>query len=72
VGSRYAHRDDLAKAVALVARGLVSTVVGMIRPLEGVNEVFDELEAGAVVGRAVLEVADIPSAHEPSDIVSAG
>jgi D-arabinose 1-dehydrogenase-like Zn-dependent alcohol dehydrogenase len=71
VGSRYAHRDDLAKAVALVARGLVSTVVGMIRPLEAVNEVFDELEAGAVVGRAVLEVADIPSAREPSDIVSA-
>jgi alcohol dehydrogenase, propanol-preferring len=72
VGSRYAHRDDLAKAVALVERGLVSTVVGMVRPLEAVNDVFDELEAGAVVGRAVLEVADIPSAHEPSDIVSAG
>lgn len=72
MGSRYAHRDDLAKAVALVARGLVSTVVGMVRPLEAVNEVFDELEAGAVVGRAVLEVADIPSAREPSDIVSAG
>jgi len=71
VGSRYAHRDDLAKAVSLVARGLVSTVVGMVRPLEAVNEVFDELEAGAVVGRAVLEVADIPSAREPSDIVSA-
>ena len=72
LGSRYAHRDDLAKAVALVARGLVSTVVGMVRPLEAVNEVFDELEAGAVVGRAVLEVADIPSAREPSDIMSAG
>ena len=26
---------------------------------------------GAVVGRAVLQVADIPSAREPSDIVSA-
>ncbi len=71
VGSRYAHRDDLTKAVALVERGLVSTVVGMVRPLEAVNEVFDALEAGAVVGRAVLEVADIPSAREPSDIVSA-
>ena len=55
-----------------MARGLVSTVVGRVRPLEAVNEVFDELEAGAVVGRAVLEVADIPSAREPSDIVSAG
>jgi D-arabinose 1-dehydrogenase-like Zn-dependent alcohol dehydrogenase len=57
VGSRYAHRDDLARAVSLVERGLVSTVVGMVRPLEDVNEVFEALEAGSVVGRAVLEVA---------------
>jgi D-arabinose 1-dehydrogenase-like Zn-dependent alcohol dehydrogenase len=71
VGSRYAHRDDLAKAVSLVERGLVSTVVGMVRPLEAVNEVFGELEDGGVVGRAVLEVADIPDAREPSVIVSA-
>jgi propanol-preferring alcohol dehydrogenase len=71
VGSRYAHRDDLTKAVSLVERGLVSTVVGMVRPLAAVNEVFDELEAGAVVGRAVLEVTDIPEAREPSIIVSA-
>ncbi|MGH2672831.1 MAG: alcohol dehydrogenase catalytic domain-containing protein [Actinomycetota bacterium] len=57
VGSRYAHRDDLAKAVSLVERGLVSMVVGMVRPLEEVNEVFQALESGSVVGRAVLEVA---------------
>jgi D-arabinose 1-dehydrogenase-like Zn-dependent alcohol dehydrogenase len=72
VGSRYAHRDDLAKAVSLVERGLVSTVVGMVRPLDAVNEVFDALEDGAVVGRAVLEIADLPSARERSDIVGAG
>jgi D-arabinose 1-dehydrogenase-like Zn-dependent alcohol dehydrogenase len=75
VGSRYAHRDDLAKAVSLVARGLVSMVVGMVRPLDEVNDVFGALEDGAVVGRAVLEVAasssGLPSAREPSDIVSA-
>jgi D-arabinose 1-dehydrogenase-like Zn-dependent alcohol dehydrogenase len=75
VGSRYAHRDDLAKAVALVARGLVSTVVGLVRPLDEVNDVFAALEAGSVVGRAVLEVtsdaAGVPDAGRPSDIVSA-
>ncbi len=75
VGSRYAHRDDLAKAVSLVARGLVSIVVGMVRPLEQVNEVFGALEAGSVVGRAVLDVAGVTSnvrgASRPSDIVSA-
>lgn len=76
LGSRYAHRDDLAKAVTLVARGLVSTVVSLVRPLEDVNDVFAELEAGSVVGRAVLEVgsdpARVPGSDEASDIVSAG
>lgn len=57
VGSRYAHRDDLANAVALVASGLVSPVVGLVRPLEDVNEVFAALESGEIVGRAVLDVA---------------
>jgi D-arabinose 1-dehydrogenase-like Zn-dependent alcohol dehydrogenase len=75
VGSRYAHRDDLAIAVSLVARGLVSTVVSMVRPLERVNEVFQALEDGAVVGRAVLEVASVdagvPAGGSPSDIVTA-
>jgi D-arabinose 1-dehydrogenase-like Zn-dependent alcohol dehydrogenase len=75
VGSRYAHRDDLSKAVSLVARGLVSTVVGMVRPLDEVNDVFAALEDGTVVGRAVLEVAvdpaRLPSGRGSSDIVSA-
>jgi alcohol dehydrogenase len=56
VGSRYAHRDDLAKAVSLVERGLVSMVVGLVRPLEEVNGVLEALEAGSFVGRAVLVV----------------
>jgi propanol-preferring alcohol dehydrogenase len=73
VGSRYAHRDDLARAVSLVDRGLVSMIVGLVRPLSAVNEVVRALEQGSVVGRAVLEVvpratADTASA---SDIVSA-
>lgn len=57
VGSRYAHRDDLDRAVTLVAEGRVTPVVGLVRPLEEVNEVFEALEAGAVIGRAVLDVA---------------
>jgi D-arabinose 1-dehydrogenase-like Zn-dependent alcohol dehydrogenase len=57
LGSRYASRADMAAGVSLVARGLVSTVVGLVRPLEAVNDVFRALEDGAVVGRAVLTVA---------------
>lgn len=59
VGSRYAHRDDLERAVAMVADGHVQPVVGLVRPLEEVNEVFAALESGEVVGRAVLDVAGI-------------
>jgi D-arabinose 1-dehydrogenase-like Zn-dependent alcohol dehydrogenase len=58
LGSRYAHRDDLTNAVSLVERGLVTTVVGLVRPLDDVNDVFSALEEGGVVGRAVLQVAD--------------
>lgn len=59
VGSRYAHRDDLERAVGLVASGAVRAVVGLVRPLEDVNEVFQALESRTVVGRAVLDVAGI-------------
>lgn len=59
VGSRYAHRDDLERAVALVASGRVRPIVGLVRPLEEVNEVFEALESGSVVGRAVLDVAGV-------------
>jgi D-arabinose 1-dehydrogenase-like Zn-dependent alcohol dehydrogenase len=59
VGSRFAHRADLERAVALVARGHVRPVVGMVRPLEDVNEVFEALDAGAVAGRAVLDVGGV-------------
>lgn len=57
MGSRYAHRDDLERAIRLVAAGAVRPVVGSVAPLEDVNDVFDALEAGEVVGRAVLDVA---------------
>ena len=61
VGSRYARRDELDRAVRLVAEGAVRPVVDGIWPLERVNEVFDRLEAGEVAGRAVLDVAGVAS-----------
>ncbi len=65
VGSRFAHRDDLTEAVRLVARGLVSPVVGLVRGLDDVNEVFAALEEGSVVGRAVVEIR-LENGHEPA------
>jgi alcohol dehydrogenase len=59
VGSRFAHRDDLERAIALVASGDVTPIVGLVRRLEDVNEVFDALTSGELVGRAVLDVAGI-------------
>jgi D-arabinose 1-dehydrogenase-like Zn-dependent alcohol dehydrogenase len=56
VGSRYASRADLAQAALLVERGAVRPIVGLVRPLEDVNQVFEALVAGDLVGRAVLEV----------------
>lgn len=58
-GSRYAHRDDLEHAIALVAAGHLQSVVGLVRPLEEVNEVFAALDRGEVIGRAVLDVAGV-------------
>jgi alcohol dehydrogenase len=57
VGSRYVARDELERAIRLVADGRVQTVVDRVLPLERANEAFAALEAGEVVGRVVLEVA---------------
>ena len=59
VGSRYAGRDEMARAVASVADGTIRPVVGMTRPLARVNEVLDALGRGDVVGRAVIDVAGV-------------
>jgi 2-desacetyl-2-hydroxyethyl bacteriochlorophyllide A dehydrogenase len=59
VGSRYVARDELERAIRLVARGHVKIVVDTVRPLAEVNDVFAQLEGGELVGRAVLDVAGI-------------
>jgi D-arabinose 1-dehydrogenase-like Zn-dependent alcohol dehydrogenase len=58
-GSRYASRAEMARGVAMVAAGLVHPVIGLVRPLEAANEALDALEAGDVVGRAVVDVAGV-------------
>ena len=57
VGSRYVARDELERAIRLVADGRVQTVIDRVLPLERADEAFAALEAGEVVGRVVLEVA---------------
>jgi D-arabinose 1-dehydrogenase-like Zn-dependent alcohol dehydrogenase len=59
VGSRYVARDELERAIRLVAGGHVQIVVDAVRPLAEVNEVFGQLEGGELVGRAVLDVAGV-------------
>ena len=69
------RETERARLLANVARGrhtlLVGPIgagkthllraVGLVRPLDAVNDVFTALEAGEIVGRAVLEVAAQPS-----------
>jgi alcohol dehydrogenase len=59
LGSRYVARDELHRAIQLVADGRVRTVVDRVVPLERANEAFEALEAGEVVGRVVLDVAGV-------------
>ena len=59
LGSRYVGLDELERAITLVSEGRVETVVDCIKPLEEVNEAFDALQAGEVVGRVVLDVGGV-------------
>jgi len=59
VGSRYVARDELERAIRLVAQGHVEIVIDAVRPLAEVNDVFAQLEGGRLVGRAVLDVAGV-------------
>jgi D-arabinose 1-dehydrogenase-like Zn-dependent alcohol dehydrogenase len=57
LGSRYVTRGELERAIELVRLGLVKPVVDRVRPLAEVNEAYDDLEQGRIVGRTVLQVA---------------
>ena len=59
VGSRYVARDELSRAIAMVADGRVRTVVDRVEPLDRANAAFEALEAGEITGRVVLDVAGV-------------
>src|SRR3954471_954003 len=59
IGSRYVQRDELARAIRLVADGRVRMVVDRVTPLEQANDALAALEANEVVGRVVLDVAGV-------------
>jgi D-arabinose 1-dehydrogenase-like Zn-dependent alcohol dehydrogenase len=65
VGSRYVSLDELTSAIRLVEEGRVTPVIDRVLPLSAVNDAFEALERGEVVGRVVLDVAahrlDAPS-----------
>jgi alcohol dehydrogenase len=59
IGSRYVQRDELTRAIRLVADGRVRMVVDRVTPLEQANDALAALEANEVVGRVVLDVAGV-------------
>jgi D-arabinose 1-dehydrogenase-like Zn-dependent alcohol dehydrogenase len=59
LGSRYVRLAELERAIRLVADGRVEIVVDSVKPLEAVNEAFDALETGDVVGRVVLDIGGV-------------
>jgi len=58
VGSRYVRMDELERAIRLVADRRVVMVIDSVKPLELANDAFRALEAGEVVGRVVIDVAN--------------
>jgi D-arabinose 1-dehydrogenase-like Zn-dependent alcohol dehydrogenase len=58
VGSRYARRDEMERAIRMVASGAVEIVVDRVLPLHDAERAFAALEAGEAVGRLVVTVSD--------------
>ncbi|EIM81787.1 mannitol-1-phosphate dehydrogenase M1PDH1 [Stereum hirsutum FP-91666 SS1] len=55
VGSSVGSFQDATEALDLLARGKVK-VHATLRRLEEINEIFDEMEAGTLVGRMVIKL----------------
>ena len=64
MGSRYVSRDELARAIQLVADGHVKLIVDQVLPLSEVNKAYETLEKGGLAGRLVLDVAGISGDSE--------
>lgn len=56
VASLVGTVEEMRELVQLAAEGKVKTHVGRIAKLSEINEVFEELEKGQFVGRAILEI----------------
>ncbi|MFM1538292.1 alcohol dehydrogenase AdhP [Helcococcus bovis] len=55
VGSLVGTREDLKEAFQFGAEGLVVPKCEM-RPMEDINDIFDEMEAGTIRGRMVIDL----------------
>ncbi|WP_251150764.1 alcohol dehydrogenase AdhP [Cellulosimicrobium sp. Marseille-Q4280] len=54
-GSIVGTRKDMAEAIDFFARGKVSPTY-TVRPLDEINAIFDEMEAGGIDGRVVMDM----------------
>lgn len=59
-GSLVGTRADMREALEIAANAGIAPYIET-RPLESINDVFNELEAGAVQGRIVLDFASVPN-----------
>lgn len=57
IGSRYVKRDELSRAVELVASGAVTPALDEIFDLRDANAAMQRLTSGAACGRVVLRVS---------------
>jgi alcohol dehydrogenase, propanol-preferring len=57
LGCRAASIEDLGEALAAVARGEVTPLIGETRLLDGAQAAIDALVEGAAAGRQVLEIS---------------
>ena len=57
VGSVVGTVEEMRELVQLAAEGKVKTHVGRVGKLLDINKIFEELEKGEFVGRAILEIS---------------
>jgi len=70
-GSIVGTRKDLAEAIDFATRGKVRAEIHKA-PLEDINDIFANLEAGKIDGRMVLDLASTTSEHRELPAVAVG
>ncbi|MFI5419424.1 MAG: alcohol dehydrogenase catalytic domain-containing protein [Nitrososphaerales archaeon] len=56
LGSRSGGRQDTVEAIQLVESGVVTPFASDVFPLEQINEAFDSIKQGKIMGRAVISL----------------